>query len=75
MKEKLCIYYDEEGDFFEFHIGKCGTKGYYNNLGKGIFERIEEKTKKVKGVAIFSFKKRTADQKELQIPLLTKILK
>ena len=45
MKDKLNLYYDEEGDFLEFNIGKY-TEGYFENTGKGIFRRIDNKTAK-----------------------------
>jgi hypothetical protein len=68
MKSKLQIYYDEEGDFLELHM-KEYTHGYFKNLGKGIFERVDEKTGKITGVAILGFKKRTKDLKEVKIDL------
>ncbi len=63
MKGELNLYYDEEGDFLEFHIGKY-TEGYFKNLGNGIFERKDKKTDKVTGIAIMGFKKRTKGLKE-----------
>ncbi len=68
MKGELNVYYDEEGDFLEIHVGEF-TEGYFKNLGKGIFERIDKKTNQVKGFAIMGFKKRTADQKEVKVSL------
>ena len=68
MKEKLNVYYDQEGDFLELRIGKP-TSSYYDNLGNDIFQRIDEKTGKVKGVAIFNFKKRTEKLKGIDVPL------
>ncbi|MAE42381.1 hypothetical protein CMO93_01305 [Candidatus Woesearchaeota archaeon] len=68
MKGKLNLYYDEEGDFLEFHIGDF-TEGYFRNLGKGIFERVDRKTNKVSGVAIMGFKKRTEGPKDVSVPL------
>lgn len=68
MKDKLHIYYDEEGDFLEFRVGKP-TPSTYNNIGSDIFQRIDEKTKKVKGFAIFNFKKRTEKLKNVGISL------
>ena len=72
MKGKLNVYYDEKGDFLEIHVGRY-TEGYFKNLGKGIFERIDKKTKKVNGIAIMGFKKRTEKQKEARISLPVKI--
>ncbi len=71
-KEELNIYYDEEGDFLEFHIGDF-TEGYFKNMGKGIFERIDKKTQEVKGFAIMGFKKRTEHQKEVKVLLPAKM--
>ena len=42
MKNKLNIYYDEEGDFLEFRIGKP-TPSVYNDIGNDIFQRIDER--------------------------------
>ena len=76
MKGKLNIYYDKEGDFLEINVGKY-TKGYFKNLGDGVFERIEEKTGKITGFAIFSFKKRIEKQKNisLELPIKNSTLK
>jgi len=68
MKNKLHIYYDQEGDFLELRIGKP-TASVYNNLGNDIFQRIDEKTGKVKGFAIFNFKKRTEKLKNIDVTL------
>ena len=68
MKNKLNIYYDEEGDFLELRIGKP-TPSVYNDIGNDIFQRIDEKTRKVKGFAIFNFKKRTEKLKNIAVSL------
>jgi len=72
MKGNLKIYYDEKGDFLEIHIGKY-KEGYFRNLGRGVFERIDKKTGNVTGVAISSFKKRTQGLKQLDVTLPMKI--
>ncbi len=72
MKGKLNLYYDEEGDSLEINVGKY-TKGYFKNLGDGVFERIDEKTGEVTGVAIMSFKSRTSGLKEIEVTLPMKI--
>ena len=72
MKENLYIYYDGEGDFLELHVGEY-TEGYFRDVGKGVSERIDEKTGKVTGVAILGFKKRTEGLKEVKVPLPIKI--
>ncbi len=67
MKGNLNIHYDEEGDLLEIQIGKP-TLSYYEEIKDGVFERIDEKTKEVKGFAVFSFRKRIR-QKEINVPL------
>lgn len=67
MKGQMQIYYDVEGDFLEISIGEY-TKGYFRDIGEGISERIDEKTGKVTGIAILSFKKR-AQSKDMKINL------
>lgn len=72
MKGQMQIYYDEEGDFLEINIGDY-TEGYFRDIKEGIAERIDEKTGKVTGIAILSFKKRTEKLKELKIDLPVKL--
>ncbi|QQG38431.1 MAG: hypothetical protein HYS32_02375 [Candidatus Woesearchaeota archaeon] len=54
----MYVYYDEEGDFLELHIGEY-SEGHFKNLGDGLFERVDKKTGEIKGIAIASFKKKT----------------
>lgn len=68
MKNKLHIYYDDEGDFLELRAGKP-TPSTYNSIGNDIFQRIDDKTKQVKGFAIFNFKKRTEKLKNIDVTL------
>lgn len=72
MSNKLNLYYDEEGDFLELNIGDY-KEGYFKNLGDGIFERIDKKTKKVTGIAIHEFRKRTQGLKDVKVSLPVKI--
>ena len=72
MKGNLNIYYDEEGDYLEFHVGEF-TQGYFKDIGGGISERIDELTGKVTGIAILDFKKRTENLKDLKISLPVKL--
>ena len=72
MKEQLQIYYDEEGDFLEINIGKI-TKGFSREIGDGIAERIDEKTGKITGLSILSFKKRMKKEKILNLLLPLKL--
>ena len=66
------IYYDKEADFLEINIGDY-TEGYFRDIGEGISERIDEKTGKVTGIAIMSFKKRTEALEDIKISLPVKI--
>lgn len=62
------IHYDEEGDFLELHIGKP-AKGFFKDVGNDIFERVDEETNKVVGIAIFNFKKRVvAGDVDIKLP-------
>ena len=72
MKGQMQIYYDVEGDFLEINIGKY-TKGYFKDISEGIAERIDEKTGKITGIAILSFKKRTQELKDMKINLPVKL--
>ena len=69
MKGKMHLYYDEEGDFLEINLDNYKNEGFFRNLGKGIFERIDKKTNKVVGIAIMGFKKRTQDLKDVEVNL------
>jgi len=72
MNNELSLYYDEEGDFLEFNVGAY-TEGHFKNLGDGIFERVDKKTKKVTGIAIHGFKKRTRGLKDVKLSLPVKL--
>lgn len=58
------IYYDKEGDFLEIEL-ENRRKGYFIDVGEGISKRADEKTGKVIGIAILSFKKRTKYLKKI----------
>lgn len=66
------IYYDEEGDFLEITMGDI-SNCYFNNIGNGIFEITDKSNKKIKGIAIFSFKKRTKNLEDLKLSLPLKL--
>ena len=53
----MFIHWDSEGDFLEIRFGKP-TLSYYEDKGKDVFERRDEKTGKVKGYAFFNIQKR-----------------
>ena len=61
MKGNMNIHYDEEGDYLEIGIGSPeGT--FVRDVAEGVFERVDEKTGKVTGIGVLSFKKRTANE-------------
>ena len=68
MKGQMQLYYDEEGDFLEINIGEY-TEGYFRDVGEGISERIDEKTGKVTGISILSFKKRSKKDMKINLPV------
>ena len=72
MKNNMIIHYDEEDDILEIRIGKP-TESYFNDLGDDIFERIDKKNGKIKGLTILNFKKRTEKSKSINISLPLKI--
>ncbi len=72
MKDKMNIYYDDEGDLLEIQIGEP-TPSYYEEISDGVFERIDEKTNKVKGFAVFSFRKRITEKKDINVPLPVRV--
>jgi hypothetical protein len=73
MKGNLNLYYDEEGDFLELNIGEHKKENQFKNLGKGVFEIVDRKTKKIAGIVIMGFKKRTQNLKEVKVSLPMKI--
>lgn len=59
----------KKSDFFELTAGKP-AKAFYRPLGNECFERIDEKTNKIVGFAIFNFtKKFPKHDQELSIPV------
>ena len=68
MANEMNIYYDEEGDFLEITGGDI-SNCYFENLGNGIFNIIDKETRDIKGIAIFSFKKRTKSLEEIKLSL------
>ncbi len=72
LKEDIQIHHDGEGDFLEIRIGKP-TKSYFNQIGDDLFERIDKKTGKIKGFAIFNFKKRAEHLHDINVSLPLKL--
>ncbi|MBS3145281.1 hypothetical protein J4414_00560 [Candidatus Woesearchaeota archaeon] len=73
MKEKMHIYYDNESDYLEIRFGEP-TESRYEKIGPDTYVRIDEKTGKKKGYAIFNIQKSTSKLKELnvEIPIAAK---
>ncbi len=72
MENKMNIYYDDEGDYLEITNGDISNT-YFDNMGNGVFKVIDKETGEVKGIAIFSFKKRTKNLEELKLSLPFKL--
>ncbi len=68
MKNKLRIYYDEEGDFLEISIGEQ-TECYAEEVEEGVFLRKDNKTGEVKSISVVGFKKRSKDLKDIGLNL------
>lgn len=64
----MTVYYNKEGDFLEISVGNP-SKCYAEEIKPGLFLRIDEKTKEVKSVGIFSFKKRAKDIKNIKLDI------
>jgi uncharacterized protein YuzE len=72
MKGSMNIHYDEEGDYLEIGIGS--PKGtFMRDVAEGMFERVDEKTGKVTGIGVLSFKKRTENMKDITVDLPVKL--
>ncbi len=66
-KKTFQIWYDREGDFLEIRTS-IGERGVFESIGNDCFQRIEEKSGDVVGLAIFNFSKQFSDQKAINIP-------
>ncbi|MEK6948428.1 MAG: hypothetical protein AABX19_04260 [Nanoarchaeota archaeon] len=73
MKGNMNLYYDNEADYLEINIGEY-KKGYFKDVAEGISEIIDEKTGKVTGIAIMSFKKRTDKNLRINLPIKLEII-
>ena len=70
--DQLHLWYDREGDFLEIRIGKA-VHGIYQPVGNECFERVDKKTGKVVGIAVFNFTKRFPTHSELVLPLMASL--
>ncbi|MBI4141196.1 hypothetical protein HY485_05155 [Candidatus Woesearchaeota archaeon] len=68
-KDNVKVWYDKKSDFLEITTG-APVKAIYRPLGNECFERIDKRTRKIVGLAIFNFTKRFPKQhQELSIPV------
>ncbi len=72
MAGRLKIWYDDEGDYLEFYTAK--KKGIFEDLGNGIFKRVDIKTNKVIGFGILHFKKKMKKNKEFEFPVRVNVV-
>jgi len=68
MKGKVNLHYYDEGDFLEI-LTENFTEGFFENLGKGVFQRVDEKTNTVTGIVIMRFRKRAQGLKGINVTL------
>jgi hypothetical protein len=69
-KSRLRIWYDRKGDFLEVRATPRTAKGYFRSLGGEVFARVDSRTKKIVGFAIFNLTKRFVKRHaELALPL------
>ncbi len=72
MENRMNIYYDDERDYLEITSGDI-SNSYFDNIGNGVFKVIDKETGEVRGIAIFSFKKRTKNLEEFKFSLPFKL--
>ncbi len=72
MREKLRLWFDEEGDILEISIGKP-KKAISKEMGADMLVRLDPKTKKVIGFTILNFTKRFKSGKRSSHGVLTPI--
>ncbi|MBI2232978.1 MAG: hypothetical protein HYU56_03590 [Candidatus Aenigmarchaeota archaeon] len=70
--EGIKVWYDEDGDYLEFSMTK--KKGIFEDDGRGIFRRIDPKTKDVIGFGVINFKKKLRKNKHIDLPIKIKVV-
>lgn len=71
MEKRLGLWFDAEGDFLEFTIGKP-RKGFFRPVNGDMWKRVDVRTGKIIGFAILNFIKRFEKAKkpeELSLPV------
>ncbi len=71
-KNNMKIYYDTESDYLEIIFGNP-TECYYKKIGSDTYTRIDEKTGKVKGYAIYNVKKSNSPLKSINVNIPLKV--
>ena len=72
-KNKISIWYNEEGDYLEINLKKC-KDSYFNEVKKNYMEIIDKETGKIAGYALFNFTKRKNRFIDIDIPISKEIL-
>lgn len=70
-RKQARLWYDQEADFLELQTTPSGPRrGYFEPVGKDVFVRVDARTHKVVGLAIFNLTKRLwRKHTELKLPL------
>ena len=58
MKPQMHIYYDKESDYLEIRFGEP-SESHYKKIGIDTYVRIDEKTGRIVGYAIYNVQKGT----------------
>ena len=72
-KNKIFLWYDEEGDYLEL-ILKKSKDTYFNEIKKDCAEIIDKDSGRIVGYAVFNFSKRKNKFVDLQIPVNLEVL-
>lgn len=67
-KQKISIWYNEEGDYLEINLKKSKNT-HFNEIKKDFVEIIDEETSKIIGYAVFNFTKKKDKGIEFTIPV------
>jgi len=70
-KKTLFVHYDKEGDMLELRFGKPQPATFVD-LGRDIFQRVDDETGKISGLTVFNFTKRKLNNLDVSLSLNTK---
>jgi len=68
MKNKIRIYYDEEGDYFTLFSGEP-KPNYGEDIASGVTVFKDEETEEIIGIGILNFRTKTRNLRELELKL------